>query len=254
MSTYLKDEPPTAILSSLPEPRSSFLYRTPPIYPRELLQTVLPVDFQPPVLPVIAAPAVLPVSHGMVCETAARLLFMNIKWAKRVPAFQTLSSEDKTILLEHSWSVLFILSASQHFASWELSDFLTTVGADLADDVVNEARIFQAILTQLRAMHLDNMEYAILRAVVLFKTSRPSDLRGLRDVAAVSTLEDQAQLSLGSYIHTTYPKEPIRFGKLLLILPTLTAVTGRTITNVFFRETIGATPIERLINDIYEST
>ena len=47
------------------------------------------------------------------CETAARLLFMNVKWAKSVPAFVSLPLRDQLILLEESWRELFVLGASQ---------------------------------------------------------------------------------------------------------------------------------------------
>lgn len=35
------------------------------------------------------------VATESVCESAARLLFMSIKWAKSVPAFSTLSLQDQ---------------------------------------------------------------------------------------------------------------------------------------------------------------
>ncbi|MES9881746.1 MAG: hypothetical protein ABW185_12780 [Sedimenticola sp.] len=46
-------------------------------------------------------------------ETAAKLLFMTIKWARSIPSFLTLPFRDQAILLEESWSELFILSAAQ---------------------------------------------------------------------------------------------------------------------------------------------
>ena len=46
-------------------------------------------------------------------ETAARLLFMSVKWARNIPSFLQLPFRDQAILLEESWSELFILSAAQ---------------------------------------------------------------------------------------------------------------------------------------------
>lgn len=50
-------------------------------------------------------------------ETAARLLFMSVKWARNIPSFLQLPFRDQAILLEESWSELFILSAAQ----WSLT-------------------------------------------------------------------------------------------------------------------------------------
>ena len=46
-------------------------------------------------------------------ETAARLLFMSVKWARNIPSFLQLPFRDQAILLEETWSELFLLSAAQ---------------------------------------------------------------------------------------------------------------------------------------------
>lgn len=48
-----------------------------------------------------------------VCETAARILFMTIKWTKSIPAFIGLPNRDQLVLIEESWRDLFILSLAQ---------------------------------------------------------------------------------------------------------------------------------------------
>jgi len=50
-------------------------------------------------------------------EMAAKLLFMSIKWARSIPSFLALPFRDQAILLEETWSELFILSAAQ----WSLN-------------------------------------------------------------------------------------------------------------------------------------
>lgn len=46
-------------------------------------------------------------------ESAAKLLFLTVKWARSIPSFLQLSFNDQSILLEDSWSELFVLSAAQ---------------------------------------------------------------------------------------------------------------------------------------------
>lgn len=58
-------------------------------------------------------------------ETAAKILFMSIKWARNIPSFLSLPFRDQAILLEESWSELFILSAAQWSLSLDISKFLS---------------------------------------------------------------------------------------------------------------------------------
>ena len=48
-----------------------------------------------------------------VYETAAKLLFMCVRWAKSIPSYNQLSQRDQAALLEDGWSQLFVLSLAQ---------------------------------------------------------------------------------------------------------------------------------------------
>ena len=48
-----------------------------------------------------------------VYESAAKLLFMSIKWARSVPSFLQLPEGDQTLLLEDAWAQLFIIGLAQ---------------------------------------------------------------------------------------------------------------------------------------------
>ncbi|CAG7824517.1 unnamed protein product, partial [Allacma fusca] len=75
----------------------------------------------------------------------------------------------------------------------------------------------------------------------------------LKDSRFIAALQDQAQSTLIKYIGSTYPSQPLRFGKLLLLLPLLKSVKALTIEELFFRKTIGGIPIDRIICDMYKS-
>lgn len=64
------------------------------------------------------------VATESVCESAARLLFMSIKWAKSVPAFSTLSLQDQVRHLQMEWhqSGLPDTEGSEHRLGPEPSD------------------------------------------------------------------------------------------------------------------------------------
>ena len=48
-----------------------------------------------------------------VYETAAKLLFMSVRWAKSIPSYNQLSQRDQAALLEDGWCQLFVLSLAQ---------------------------------------------------------------------------------------------------------------------------------------------
>lgn len=49
-----------------------------------------------------------------VFESAAKLLFLAVKWAKSMPSFAQITLKDQMALLEESWSELFVITAAQY--------------------------------------------------------------------------------------------------------------------------------------------
>ncbi|XP_076356834.1 nuclear receptor subfamily 2 group E member tailless [Tachypleus tridentatus] len=248
--TVASDAPgPTAITTTAP---SSFSLRTPPI-----------------IHPVPKYPNKLNIGHAffnnpdVVCESAARILFLNVRWLKTVPAFTGLPIRDQLLLFEEGWRELFLLDAAQFLLPLEVGPLLAAggLGNEPATSVkvmnlMTEIRSFQEIIAKLKHLNVDPTEYACLKAIVLFKTdfqSGGAEIRGLRDIHMVASLQDQAQMTLGKYVQTAYPSQPFRFGKLLLTLPSLRSVSAKTIEDLFFRKTIGSIPLERLLCDMYKS-
>ena len=74
------------------------------------------------------------------------------------------------------------------------------------------------------------------------------------DVHPVEMLQDQAQCILSDYIRSRHPRQPTRFGRLLLLLPGLKTVRASTVEGLFFKDTVGDTPIHKLVLDMYTMT
>ncbi|XP_018528138.1 nuclear receptor subfamily 2 group E member 1 isoform X1 [Lates calcarifer] len=204
------------------------------------------------------------VATESVCESAARLLFMSIKWAKSVPAFSTLPLSDQLILLEDAWRELFVLGIAQWAIPVDSTTLLAVSGMNTENTesqrmnkIMSEIQALQEVVTRFRQMRLDATEFACLKCIVTFKavpTQGSTELRSFRNASAIAALQDEAQLTLNSYIHTRYPTQPCRFGKLLLLLPALRSVGPSTIEEMFFKKTIGNVPITRLLSDMYKSS
>ena len=181
-----------------------------------------------------------------------------------MPAFTSLPYRDQLLLLEDSWRELFILSAAQFALPVELAVSLAGINPATSGDstiqTLSELKAFQDAIGKFQAMNVDATEFACLRAIVLLKSCVSSndggasdEAREVRDQAAIAALQDQAQLTLSKYISGAYPVQPSRFGKLLLLLPSLKSVSSRTIEELFFKKTIGTIPIEKIICDMYKA-
>ena len=48
-----------------------------------------------------------------VYESAAKILFVSIKWVKSVPSFVSLPPSDQLLLLEAAWSTIFVINIAQ---------------------------------------------------------------------------------------------------------------------------------------------
>ncbi|KAG8287161.1 Photoreceptor-specific nuclear receptor [Homalodisca vitripennis] len=196
-----------------------------------------------------------PPTHETVYETSARLLFMAVKWAKNLPSFASLPFRDQVILLEECWSELFLLNAVQWCLPLEtsplfnVSEHLATVPNGKASQIAAEVRILNDILQRYRLVGVDPAEFACLKAIVLFR----AETRGLKDPLQVENLQDQAQVMLGQHTRSQHPAHSARFGRLLLMLPLLRLVPTQRIEHIFFQRTIGNTPMEKVLCDMYKN-
>ncbi|KPJ00037.1 Photoreceptor-specific nuclear receptor [Papilio xuthus] len=185
-------------------------------------------------------------------ETAARLLFMAVKWAKNLPSFASLAFRDQVILLEEAWSELFLLNAIQWCLPLDAA-CAALFGSEQTDQEsgVNSAtlRRLRDVLARYRAVLVDPAEFACMKAIVLFK----SETRGLKDPLQIENLQDQAQVMLMTHARTAHGAAPARFGRLLLLLPLLRLVPPHLLEIEFFAKTIGHTPMEKVLADMYKN-
>lgn len=123
-------------------------------------------------------------------------------------------------------------------------------------------------MCRFRQISPDGSECGCMKAIILFTPGNHNiniynplvkadnnfsfpETAGLCDVQPVEMLQDQAQCILGDYVRTRYPRQPTRFGRLLLLVPSLRAIRSMTVELLFFKETIGDIPITQLLGDMY---
>lgn len=75
----------------------------------------------------------------------------------------------------------------------------------------------------------------------------------LRENIQVEVLQDQTHVMLQEYCIGRTPPNKIRFGKLLLLLPLIRRISGKILEELFFKQTVGDIPIERLLSDMFKN-
>ncbi|XP_053210543.1 orphan steroid hormone receptor 2-like [Panonychus citri] len=237
-------------------------------------------------------PGLLPCHQESIYETSARLLFMAVKWAKNLPSFGSLTFRDQVILLEESWSELFLLCAIQwclpldncsmfsisnissssstppsssssshspnnhhhhhhqnhHHHQHSHSSSETNCSNISSGDRTGDLRVLNDIFNRFKSIAVDPGEFACLKAISLFKP----EARGLKDVIRIENMQDQAQIMLLQHEKARNPSSPTRFGRLLLLLVSLRFIAAEKIGAIYFQRTIGNTPMEKLLCDMFK--
>ncbi|KAL4717704.1 hypothetical protein ACJJTC_000853 [Scirpophaga incertulas] len=222
--------------------------------------TLLSVDIPSP--SPLTTRVTAPTEPEAICESAARILFMNVKWARNVPAFAALSLSDRLTLLVESWRELFVLGTAQFLYPVDIKILCNSNNPRIN---MQEVDAFEMALMELYRVKPDTNEYACLRGIVLFKTNFDESIddnsnpqteptyKRLQDLPAVAALQDHSRIILNEYTSRSHPLEISRASRLLQQLQTIRRVPGRVIVELFFRSTIGEISIEKIIGDMYRS-
>ncbi|XP_028967924.1 photoreceptor-specific nuclear receptor-like [Galendromus occidentalis] len=180
-------------------------------------------------------------------ETAAKLLFCSMRWIRSTPAFQQLTCADQMILVEYSWSDIFLCTAAQsRFA-------LPTEGCIFNEPASTFSRkhlhILRRALQELMALNVDNTEYSYLKALALFRPELP----GLFDPSHIERVQEQSLEALEQHQVAQESKSSSRSNRLILLLGILRSARTSVLEDVYFRSTIGPVPIERILCDVLQS-
>ncbi|KAK9889183.1 hypothetical protein WA026_004462 [Henosepilachna vigintioctopunctata] len=191
-----------------------------------------------------------------ICESGSRLLFLSIHWAKNIPAFQFLSSEVQISLLKNCWTELFALGLAQCSQTISLSAILSALishlHASIAQDKMSASKVnqftdhivkLQDYVNAMNRLHVDEHEYAYLKAICLFSPDQPELL--LR--RQIEKLQEKSFQALKVYIHSSFPDDNDRFPRLLLRLPPLRGLDPLILEELFFAGLIGQVQISSVI-------
>lgn len=138
-------------------------------------------------------------------DSASKILFLAIRWAKSIPSFNQLPIVEQKKLLNECWAELFIIAAAQ----WGLS---------IDDEIVVASQYLkqvQGFIKQFLLMKIDHFEAACLKALILFRGTVMDD----------QTLTQQLLLLQNQTLCLLIEKcGGLRLGHLLLLLPQIKVI------------------------------
>lgn len=192
-----------------------------------------------------------------ICESASRLLFLSMHWARSIPAFQALSGQDNDInLMKACWNELFALGLAQCSNVMNVGTILSAIinhlQTSLQEDKLSPERVkvvmehiwrMQEFCNSMSKLTPDSYEYAYLKAIVLFSPDHP----GIDNISQIQFFQEQAYTELQDYVTRTYPEDCYRLSKLLLRLPALRLISASVTEELFFAGLIGNVQIDSII-------
>ncbi|XP_054632673.1 nuclear receptor subfamily 2 group C member 1 isoform X1 [Dunckerocampus dactyliophorus] len=193
-----------------------------------------------------------------ICESASRLLFLSMHWARSIPAFQALGSQDDNDinLMKACWNELFALGLAQCSNVMNVGTILSAIIShlqnSLQEDKLSQERVkivmehiwrLQEFCNSMSKLSPDAYEYAFLKAIVLFSPDHP----GIDNTPQIERFQEKAYIELQDYVTRTYPEDSYRLSKLLLRLPALRLISAAVTEELFFAGLIGNVQIDSII-------
>ncbi|XP_070611944.1 nuclear receptor subfamily 2 group C member 1 isoform X1 [Erythrolamprus reginae] len=191
-----------------------------------------------------------------ICESASRLLFLSMHWARSIPSFQALGQDNSISLVKACWNELFTLGLAQCSQVMNVATILTAfvnhlhnslqqdkLSADRGKLVMEHIFKLQEFCNSMVKLCLDGYEYAYLKAIVLFSPDHP----GLENVVQIEKFQEKAYMEFQDYVMKVYPEDTYRLSRLLLRLPALRLMSAAITEELFFAGLIGNVQIDSII-------
>jgi len=187
-----------------------------------------------------------------VVESMKQQLLLLVEWAKSIPFFCDLSTDDKIALLKTHAGENLILGAARR--SIRCSDILilgngTVISRDKSEFEISKVTslILDLVVRPLREIQINDHEFSCLKAIVFFDP----DSRGISDPVKIKKIRSQIQINLEDYVNEErlYDSRG-RFGEMLLLLPTLHNLAQQMIEIIQYMKHYGAANVDSLLTEM----
>ncbi|GMR34047.1 hypothetical protein PMAYCL1PPCAC_04241 [Pristionchus mayeri] len=185
-------------------------------------------------------------------------LLLVIEWAKTLPPFAALSTEDQTALLRHFASQQLVLCVA--YRSINAANTLKLINDSYiprvgrrGDNMIFYARDCERVLDELvapmRFLKIDETEFVAMKACILFNPVA----RGLSSATVMSVLATRRKIfaALESHCKRQRPEDPNRMGDLtFFILGPLQSLANCVSDDVLVSKLSGAARIDLLMEEL----
>merc|ERR1712117_243865 len=154
--------------------------------------------------------------HPKICEKAARILYLNSRLVKCIPAFLLLSSREQEILYKNVWLKLFTLGCAQYLSSDDLEFIKNDANVSQL-----EMASFQSTVNMLRTLHLSEQQFGYVRNVILFRQAKHvmEMLDSGRDL--VQQIGDHSYMALAQELVQKTDRNSFQLAKLMMVVSSL---------------------------------
>ncbi|ESN99036.1 hypothetical protein HELRODRAFT_67417 [Helobdella robusta] len=170
---------------------------------------------------------------GDICESMKQQVMKMIDWAKLIPPFNEMDTDDKVSLLRSHACEHLLLSLARRSCMYNETLLLsndTVITRTSLDNEQNKitCRIMDELIQPMRDIQMDESEFACLLAIILFDPSS----RNLTISHRIRSLRWQVQVNLEDYINDRQYDSRGRFGEMLLLLQNLQTIAFQVIEQI----------------------
>nr|ASL70493.1 nuclear receptor [Brachionus rotundiformis] len=191
-------------------------------------------------------------SANEIADSMKQQLLLLVEWAKSIPFFCELPTDDKIALLKTHAGENLILGAARR--SIRCTDVLilgngSIISRDKSEFEISKVagKVLDLIVRPLREIQINDHEFSCLKAIVFFDP----DSRGISDPIQIKKIRSQIQINLEDYVNEErlYDSRG-RFGEMLLLLPTLHNLSQQMIEIVQYLKHFGGANIDNLLTEM----
>ncbi|CAG0917176.1 unnamed protein product, partial [Notodromas monacha] len=211
--------------------------------------------------PVSGMPAQLDVPA--IYDAASRMLFLSVTWAKRLPAFAGKTLDEHAAVMRRCWCDLFMLGVAQRHREMQFGEILAAVSpllekahskdkitVEKLKEVTEHLLKMRAFVMAMNQMRVDDVEFAFLRALVLFSVDETVSDPGSQTWQVLQGLQAHFARSHPQRRDLAVMAARSRALRLLATLQQLRAVSSKVMEEIFFAGLIGDATIESLLPHI----
>lgn len=164
-------------------------------------------------------------------QLAELKLYKLVRWARNLPQFSSIATDDQILLLQNSWCEILTLNCcfkSMNTPSEIQLPFGKSIDLEKAvsighgvDDIISR---MLSIAEHLRRLQVDQHEFVALKVLILISP----DIKGMKEPSRVVEHQDAITEALRQYTESHFPQTPTKYGQLLMRLTELAKISMLT--------------------------